>query len=375
MKRVQSAQILNHLKTNKILLLSGPRQAGKEELANIALEDLGINALEINLQNKKKRRELEALSISEITEMFNQFPIVVIQEAQYLNNLQTIIEEVLSESIKATLLLLCSFEPVLDEVLSEVIELNHLNITIYPPSFYELAQEFGLPEIEKRLEQRLIFGNYPHVAKNEADAQELLTQLLDTVIVSDIGVNERINKTENLLRMLQVIAFSLGTPISYHEIAEKSGLDNETVERYVTLLEKAFVLINLDSYSTEKRYELKKSHLFFFVDNGIRNMLINNFNPPLVRNDMQALWLNWLISERIKWNTINLRKPHYWFWRTHTKQTIEFMEEFEGKFAGYKTAWEKKKKIKFPKMFSEYYPTVDLFTLNRSTYWGFLTKK
>jgi len=373
MKRLQSAQILTHMRTNKILLLSGPRRAGKEDLTKLVIEELGVATLELNLQNKKERKEIEESSMAELQSRFNQFSIVVVYEAQYLSNLQAIIEEVLSETISATLLLVCSYEPVLDELLREVIESQNLNITIYPPSFYELAQEFGLPDEEKRLERRLIFGNYPHAAADEENAQELLTQLIDTIIVSDLGVNDRINKTDNLLRMLQVLAFSIGTPVSYHEIAEKCDLDNETVERYIQLLEKSFVLIKLNSFSTERRYELKKSHLFFFVDNGIRNMLINNFNPSTVRNDLPELWMNWLISERIKWNTINLKKPNYWFWRTHTRQSIEFLEETNGNFSGYKSTWEKK--MKFPKMFSEYYPSAVLFTLNRSTYWGFLTKK
>jgi len=175
--------------------------------------------------------------------------------------------------------------------------------------------------------------------------------------------------------MLQIIAFNIGEPISYNATGEKSGLDNETVERYVNLLERSFILIRLPSFFNEHRYELKKSHVIYFVDNGIRNVLISNFNPLFLRNDIDQLWRNWLISERIKWNKLNGKVAEYKFWRTHTRQTIDFLEIADGGISAYKSSWEKKKKIKFPALFKEAYPEIGTHSLNRSTYWGFLTKK
>src|SRR5690606_31610111 len=151
--------------------------------------------------------------------------------------------------------------------------------------------------------------------------------------------------------------------------------DNETVERYIHLLEKAYVLIRIPSYSTDQRYELKKSQLIYFVDNGIRNILINNLNPTAIRMDLDNLWKNWLIAERVKWNAINNKQVNYAFWRTHTKQQIDFIEESNGNKIAYKATWEKKKKVKFPQMFQQYYPTIPNHTLSRSTYWTFLTRK
>lgn len=375
MKRVQQQQIIQQLQASKVLLISGPRLSGKEELIQQVLTELNINSLQINAGNKKERQAVEESGDPELIESFSAFPLVIIHEAQYLSNLQKIIELVLSETVRSGILLNCSFEPLMDELLKEVLDTQQLHIRIYPPAFYELASHFGLPEEEKLLEQRLIYGSYPSVVLAPGAAQEILSHLLDTVLVTDLGVTDRINKKEQLTRVLQTLAFLIGEPVSYNEVAERCGLDNETVERYVLLLEKAYVLIRIPSYSTDKRYELKKGQLIYFVDTGLRNMLINNFNPPGIRMDLDALWKNWLVSERIKWNAINNKQPDYWFWRTHTRQTIDLIEEKDGQMMAYKATWEKKKKLKFPAMFREYYPGVPTHTLNRSTYWTFLSRK
>lgn len=375
MKRLQQQQIIRQLQESKVLLISGPRLSGKEELISEVLSELNVSQLQINAGNKKERKVIEESAEQELIHSLSSYSLVIIHEAQYLSNLQQIIELVLSESIESSILLNCSFEPLMDELLKEVLDTQGLHIRIYPPAFYELASHFGLPEEEKLLEQRLIFGNYPSVVLSPEAAQEILTHLLDTVLITDLGVTDRINKKQQLIRVLQTLAFLIGEPVSYNEVAERCGLDNETVERYVLLLEKAYVLIRIPSYSTDKRYELKKSQLIYFVDTGLRNMLINNFNSPAVRMDLDALWKNWLVSERIKWNAINGKQTNYWFWRTHTKQTIDLIEENEGDQMAYKTTWDKKKKLKFPTMFQEYYPGVPTHTLNRSTYWSFLSKK
>jgi predicted AAA+ superfamily ATPase len=373
--RIQFTQLKENIASNKLVLLTGPRQVGKRTAVQQALSDLSQVAVEFDASNKKVKKLFEIVNVKNLTINFNGSKFVVIHEAQYLENLQDMIELVLSGEINSTLILCCSYEPMIDEVLREVLQMQGLELTLLPTTFYELAQKNSLPEEEKLLEQRLIYGNYPAVTEDLENAELSLREMVQEVIFTNLGVSDRINKGDKLVRMLQIISFNIGEPISYNEIAEKCGLDNETVERYVDLLVRSFILLRIPTYYNGHRYELKKTHVIYFVDNGIRNVLISNFNPMFLRNDIDQLWRNWLISERIKWNRLNGKTAEYKFWRTHTRQSMDFIEIDGQKIAAYKSSWEKKKKVKFPAAFTEAYPTISTHTLNRSTYWGFLTKK
>jgi predicted AAA+ superfamily ATPase len=373
--RIQFTQLKENIASNKLVLLTGPRQVGKRTAVQQALSDLSQVAVEFDASNKKVKKLFEIVNVKNLTINFNGSKFVVIHEAQYLENLQDMIELVLSGEINSTLILCCSYEPMIDEVLREVLQMQGLELTLLPTTFYELAQKNSLPEEEKLLEQRLIYGNYPAVTEDIENAELSLREMVQEVIFTNLGVSDRINKGDKLVRMLQIISFNIGEPISYNEIAEKCGLDNETVERYVDLLVRSFILLRIPTYYNGHRYELKKTHVIYFVDNGIRNVLISNFNPMFLRNDIDQLWRNWLISKRIKWNRLNGKTAEYKFWRTHTRQSMDFIEIDGQKIAAYKSSWEKKKKVKFPAAFTEAYPTISTHTLNRSTYWGFLTKK
>ena len=373
--RIQFAQLKENIATNKLVLLTGPRRVGKRTAVQNVLSDLSVSAVEFDASNKKVKKLFEIVNVKNLTINFNGSKFVVIHEAQYLENLQDMIELVLSGEINSTLILCCSYEPMIDEVLREVLQMQGLELTLLPTTFYELAQKNSLPEEEKLLEQRLIYGNYPAVTEDLENAELTLREMVQEVIFTNLGVSDRINKGDKLVRMLQIISFNIGEPISYNEIAEKCGLDNETVERYVDLLVRSFILLRIPTYYNGHRYELKKTHVIYFVDNGLRNVLISNFNPMFLRNDIDQLWRNWLISERIKWNRLNGKTAEYRFWRTHTRQSMDFIEIDGQKIAAYKSSWEKKKKVKFPAGFTEAYPSISTHTLNRSTYWGFLTKK
>ena len=375
MKRVQLDPICNTLRTSKIVLLEGARKVGKSELLNEAFMALEISPLELDCADKVIQKSIDEASLNELKELFNGQQFVLLKEAQYLEHLQEILEWILSDEIKCTLVLTCSFETKIDPLLMDVLVAEKMVFRIYPYTFYELANYNGLPQEEKLLDSRLIYGQFPSVVDNLETADHTLKELLDLVIFTRLGVLDRINKRDALVKMLQFISFKIGEPTSYNEIAEYAGLDNETVERYINLLMKSYVLLRLPVLSSEKRYELKKSHSFYFYDLGIRNALINNFNPLSLRMDVDQLWKNWTIIERLKWNSINNKKAEYFFWRSHTKQVVDFIELTENTFTGYKMSWSKKKRLKIPKMFESYYPNCKVTTLNKSTYWGFLTKK
>lgn len=375
MRRIQENSVKEKLQANKLIVLSGPKGVGKLDFLKNALHELHQEPLLFDCSDKKIAQTLANADLTVLKKEFGVRPFVLIHEAQYLDNLQEIIEYVLNEDLKNTLILACSFQPEIDPLLWEVIQMQNLEIKLPPYLFYELANHFGLPNEERSIEQRLIYGQYPEVVNNPENAKEILAEKINGLLKRQIGLRDRINKTDKMLRVLQFLSFKIGQPVSYNEVGTACEVDNETVERYVELLEKSHVLFKLPAFHSEKRYELKKTHVIYFQDCGIRNALIQNFNPLFLRQDVQELWKNWLISERMKWNQYMNKNINYAFWRTHTAQEIEFLEEIEGQISAYKTNWNKQKKVKIPALFQSYYPNIKTIVLNKSTYWTFLSKK
>jgi predicted AAA+ superfamily ATPase len=367
--RLQKEVIQKQIKESKLLLIRGPRNVGKLDLVEQVLNEEGLAHITFDCSDKKIRTNIR----DRINESQNA-SVIVLNQAEFVEELQQIVEATFSGKIKSTLIILCSFHPQLDDELIEAMRIEGLDVSFFAPSFYEAAQHFGLPKEEQLLEERLIYGNYPDVLHDLENAEITLRELVHDVMHTKLGVQDRINKGDKMLRMMQLLAFEIGEPVSYNDIGERCGLDNETVERYIELLEDAFILIKLPSYHTEQRYELKKSHCIYFLDNGIRNVLISNFNPTFLRNDMDELWRNYLIAERIKWIRMNNLSLTPFFWRTHTRQQLDYVESGDSMRA-YKTDWFKRKKVKIPAMFTELYPHAKANVLNRSSYWPFLSSK
>ena len=361
---------INH---NRIVLVQGPKRVGKRQLIQDALSDFAVHS--VDCTQKSVRKQLEEISIEKLSEALQGKAVLVIEEAQLLPQLQAIIELVLFEELPFHLVLTCSFEPLLDDALKEALEMQELVVTVYPLTFQEIANHIGVVEFDKQLASRLIYGSYPEVLEATENQAEILKEIVEESLQSQLNPSERINKVDKLRKVLQILAFEIGSPISYNDIAFKAGLENETVERYIDLFQKSFLLLEIPSFYNGHKYELKKTHTVYFLDSGIRNALIQNFNEPEIRYDLEDLWRNWLLAERIKWNALNGKKPNYFFWRTHTKQHIDFIEQKEDSIVAYKSIWDKRKKPKFPKSFSEAYAGASLHPLNRATYWGFLSGK
>ncbi len=367
--RIQQADFTQKVTENKLIFIQGPRRVGKRTLIEEGFKTLGIDYQFLNCSEKKTREKIEEFGLDA------QQNYIVLYEAQYISTLNALLESVLMGEVNATVVVSCSYIPKVQPELLEAMRLAGLEINVFAPSFYESAQHFGLPEEERLLEERLVYGNYPEVLADLSMAEVTLREIMQEAIFTKLSSAERINKGDKLIRMLQVLAFSVGDAVSYNEVAERCGLDNETVERYVQLLEDAFLLYRLPSYYSGHRYELKKSNVIYFADNGIRNVLINNFNPTFMRNDMNELWRNYVISERMKWIRMQQLSHETFFWKTHTQQQMDFLEITPNGIRAYKTDWEKRKKVKLPKSFSDLYPAIKCSVLNRSTYWNFITQK
>lgn len=374
MNRIYDESLIEKLKISKLLIVKGPKHSQKSAYLAGLIEQFSSVRV-IDCEDKKIKQAFKTIDVDTLKELFGNEKYVVLKEAQSIELLQQIIELVLfGNHFSNAIILSCSFDPVLVEELIEALRIEDAIVTLYPLLFQELANKSGIVQFEKELENHLIYGNFPQVIHAEHPEEELMS-IVEKTIFTHLNPTERINKGGKLRKMLQYISFELGEPLSYNEIGQYAGLDNETVERYVDLLERSYVLIRIPSYYNGNKYELKKTHTFYFLDNGVRNALIKNFNEPDLRIDIDKLWKNWLIAEKIKWNHLLKNNVSYYFWRTHTRQQIDFIEISGDQIFAYKSLWDKRKKPKFPESFKSYYPNASLHALNRSTYWAFLSKK
>jgi len=211
-------------------------------------------------------------------------------------------------------------------------------------------------EEERLLPHRLVYGYYPEVVNNPGNEEVVLKSLTDSYLYKDILMWERIKKPDKLLKLMQALAFQVGNQVSYHELGQLVDLNSETVENYIQLLEKIFIIFRLNSFSRNLRNELKSSRKIYFYDNGIRNALIGDFKAIEMRNDKGALWENFMISERMKKVSYEKKFCNRYFWRTHEQQEIDYIEDSNGKLLAVEFKWNKKKKGRIPKTFLKNYP-------------------
>lgn len=359
-------------KESKIVVLRGARRTGRLTLVSriFNLEDQQVGM--IDCSNKKELKQMN--SIEQLKQFSAGKKVIVIRDAQLLEQLQDYIDFAIDSDSLENIILICSFEPELHEDLWEALRDQGLELNLFPLSYAESAKFHGLVQEDKELEQRLIYGYYPEVILNQAEAENIISGIIETSIFTQLGASERINKKENLIKLLRHLAFNIGKVISFNDLGKKCNLDNETVERYVKLFAKANLLVLISSYNNGHRYELKKSHVVYFLDNGIRNALIRAFQPLEFRNDVEELWRNFVISERYKANQYADKNPEVFFWLTHTKQEVDYLEIENEEAFGVKMRWEDSKKIKVPASFQELYPQIKVTGVNKKTFWTFLRK-
>jgi hypothetical protein len=227
---------------------------------------------------------------------------------------------------------------------------------LHPISFQEMVSHHGYLTERRLLEHRLVFGYYPEVVMNEGSEEKILRRLSDSYLYKDIFVLEGIKKPMLIDKLVQALAHQIGNEVSSNELGQLIGADHKTVERYIDLLEKAYIIFRLPSLSRNIRNEIKKGRKIYFYDNGLRNAIIRNFNQLSFRNDIGALWENFMISERMKANSRNDHWVNRFFWRTHNQQEIDYIEEYGGRLHAYEFKW-KSKKIRVPKVFDQNYDT------------------
>ena len=370
-ERSLKTNIINHLNKGKAIIILGARQTGKTTLLKTLFSDnktvLWLNADEMDVQNL-----FEQSSSTRFKALFNNYKTIVIDEAQRIKDIGLKLKLITDELPDKQLLATGSSAFELSNQVNEPLTGRKWEYFLFPLSFVEMIKHNGILEEQRMLPHRLVYGYYPEVVTSQGNEKEVLKQLTDSYLYKDILMWKSIKKPEKLIKLLQALAFQVGSEVSYHELGQTIDLDNETVEKYIQLLEQTFVIFRLSSLSRNLRKELKRSRKIYFYDNGIRNALIANFNQPELRQDIGALWENFLISERIKSQHYNNIWANRFFWRTHDQQEIDYIEEREGIIYGFEFKWNPKKQFRFSKTFLNAYPNSKTEVISKDNYYDFL---
>ncbi len=373
-KRLLEKQLKDNLFKNKVLLIFGPRQVGKTTLLKQITQNID-NVQWYNADEIETQSVFESASLVNFKTFFKKDALVVIDEAQNIKDIGIKLKIIFDNMKDVQLLVSGSSAFELANALNEPLTGRKFEYLLFPLSFEEMTLHHGVFEEHKMLHNRMVFGYYPEVVtNNDKDIRQVLKQLTDSYLYKDILIWNKIKKSDKLIKLLQALAYQVGNQVSYNELAQLIGLDNETVENYIQLLEQSFVIYRLPSFSRNLRNELKRSRKIFFYDNGIRNALIGNYHPLEFRNDIGVLWENFIITERIKYVSYHNIYTNRYFWRTHTQQEIDYIEERDGKLFAYEFKWNKHKKAKIPKSFIEAYPDAETKIITPDNYIDFITK-
>lgn len=363
----------NLVQPNKVIIIYGPRRCGKTTLLKKFLESVNEKYLFVNGEDIFVQEQLNSQSIIKLKNFVGDYKLLAIDEAQRIPNiglnLKLIVDTI--ENIKVIATGSASFD--LYQKLGEPLTGRKTTLKLFPLAQLEFAAIEKPHETKANVEARLIFGSYPEVALAKDDQEKImyLRELASSYLYKDILEMNGLKHSDKLIKILQLLAFQIGSEVSYSEIAAQAGINKKTVEKYLDLLEKVFVIFNIRGFSRNLRKEVSKSPKYYFYDLGVRNVLINNFNPMTVRNDVGALWENYIISERIKKQEYMGIQAHNYFWRTYDKKEIDFVEERGGKIYGYEIKWGPKQMLP-PKNWKETYPNSEFLVISQDNYLEFI---
>ena len=366
-------QLLANWDSGKILILIGPRQVGKTTLLKSLCEKEG-DYLFINGDDAETRILFEDAGESKIRKIIGNFKTILFDEAQRIKNIGIILK-IIFDQIKGVRVVVSGSSAL--EIASEINEPltgRKWEYNLYPFSWNELKNHFGYLQSFKNLPDYLIYGTYPEVINNPKNAEDVLKQIAGSYLYKDILQYAGIRKPEILDKLLLALALQLGSEVNYNELSRTIGVDRATIEQYISLLEKAFVVFRVQPLSRNVRTEINTSRKIYFYDNGIRNTIIGNFKSLEFRQDTGALWENYLISERIKKQNYEKWHGRNYFWRTYQQQEIDWIEEIDGNFSAYEFKWNDKKANKrIPKTFLDNYLPKETKTITPKNFDDFLS--
>jgi len=372
-RQIQLDAVKKNINKNKVLVVYGPRRCGKTTLLKKFLETYAGRYRFVSGDDIFVKEELGSQSIEKLKGFAGDSGLLIIDEAQRIPsiglNLKLIIDHIEGVDIIATGS--SSFD--LAQSVGEPLTGRKITLKLFPLAQMEIMRDENPAEVKANLEHRLIYGSYPEVvtsADNETRAK-YLRELVNSYLLKDILELDGVRHSDRIVKLLQLLAFQMGQEVSFVELGKGIGMSRNTIERYVDLLEKSFVIFRLGGFSRNLRKEVSKNCRCFFHDVGIRNALINNFNPLSIRNDVGMLWENYVIAERIKKQEYTGILSNNYFWRTYDRKEIDFVEERGGKLYGYEIKW-KDSHQRPPKEWHETYPGSSYECISTENYLKFI---
>ena len=355
----------------KAVILLGARQVGKTTLLHSLFPE-GSNVLWLNGDASNTRVLLTTQSVEQLRVIIGKHNIIVIDEAQRIPDIGIVLKLIIDNIPQVKVVATGSSSLDLANRTTEPLTGRKRQFTLYPLSFAEMVENHGVISETNLMPHRLICGYYPDIVNSPGEERQLLQELTDSYLFKDILALDKIKKSGKLTNLLRALAFQIGSQVSYTELGQLCGLDNKTVDKYISILEQTFVIFKLGSYSRNLRNELKASRKIYFTDNGIRNALIADFRPVELRDDVGKLWENFLVSERFKRNNYAESYANPWFWRTQAQQEIDYIEEQDGHLSAYEFKWNPSAKTKQPKAFQMAYPESSFSIVHRDNFMEFL---
>ena len=376
-KRHLAKEIENQLYKGKIAILYGARRVGKTFLSKQILEKqerAGKKCSYINCELINVKKNLETLNEQDLKKYLGEVDFVVLDEAQNIKNAGLVLKILIDTYPEIQILATGSSSFDLANQVGEPLVGRKREFILYPLSMLEIIENSNFQTVSGNLNSILQYGLYPSVyTKSFSDAKDEIQEIASSYLYKDILMFENIKNSSLLIDLLQLLALQVGNEVSYNELAIKLGINTRTVEKYIDLLEKCFIVFSLRALRRNLRNEVsRKSKKIYFYDLGIRNALINNFNPPVVRSDAGALWENFCIIERMKYNQSRQKSVNKYFWRMYSGQEVDYIEEYSGRFDGFEFKYSPKAKFKKPAIFLGNYENSSVKVIDSENWSEFL---
>ena len=363
-----------YMQTGKVLLIYGPRRVGKTTLLHKYLQDTPLKYKLDSGDNIRTQHILGSQLFDEILPYAEGYELLAIDEAQNIPNIGMGLKILVDQRPDLKIIVTGSSSFELAGQVGEPLTGRKRTLTLYPLAQSEFLATHNRFELRENLEEFLIFGSYPEVAmaKTRQAKIDANMEIADSYLVKDILAFDRVQNSKALLDLLKLLAFQVGSQVSLSELGTQLGMNYKTISRYLDLLEKAFVIVRVGGFSRNLRGEITKKAKYYFMDNGIRNALIAQFNPLAYRNDIGQLWENFIFMERLKHRKYRAIYANRYFWRTYDQQEIDLVEERDGRLHGYEIKWSVKKKVKPPKNWHSAYPESDFRVITPDNYQDFV---